>query len=294
MQNFYRPLSERTPDTQYRDNLQQILTSGRFIKETQQGKGALTCFGTTQRMVFDLRNGFPLITSRKLGFRMPIREITAFMNGVRDIDELSNVWGCKFWDDYKGRGKEFDMEPNDLGPGSYGAAFAAYPMPGGGTWNQFEHVVRQVREFPYLRTIRVTPWIPFYTARGHRKVIVAPCHGDLFFRVIDNELHMEMIQRSSDMALGVPNNTVQYAALLLMLCQVTGRDPGLFIHTLVDAHIYEDQVPYMEELVKRTPLPFPSMKVDPSVTDLFKFRAEHFTLYEYEAHPAMPDIPYSP
>ncbi len=105
---------------------------------------------------------------------------------------------------------------------------------------------------------------------------------------------MEMMQRSADMALGVPNNTVQYAALLLMLCQVTGRSPGLFIHTLVDAHIYEDQVPHMKELVKRSPLPFPSMEVDPSVTDLFKFRAEHFTLKEYEAHPAMPDIPYSP
>jgi len=295
VQNIYKPLSERTPDTQYRDNLAMILKHGVFVEKTMQGKDALSCFGTTQKMVFNLSNGFPLITGRKLGPRMSIREITAFINGVRDINEMSTKWGCKFWDEYRGKGTVFGMKPNDLGPGSYGAAFAAYPMPGGKTWNQFEHTVRQLREFPHLKTIRITPWIPFLTARGKsRKVIVAPCHGDLFFQVVKGKLNMVMVQRSADMALGVPNNTVQYAALLLMLSQVCNLEPGTFIHDLVDAHIYADQISHMEEYVSRKPLPFPSMDVDPSVTDLFAFRAEHFTLKEYEAHPAMPDIPYSP
>lgn len=295
MHNIYKPLEERTVDTQYRDNIKMILDQGVLIKTTTQGVGALSCFGTTKKMVFDLSNGFPLITGRKLGPMMAIREITAFINGVRDIDEMEHTWGCKFWSDYRGKGTVFGMEPNDLGPGSYGAAFAAYPMPGGETWNQFEHVVRQLREFPYLKTIRVTPWIPFYTARGdQRKVIVAPCHGDLFFQVVDGALNMIMVQRSADMALGVPNNTVQYAALLLMLAQVTNLRPGRFIHDLMDAHIYENQIAHMQEYVSREPLPFPSMEVDPSVTDLFAFRSTHFTLKDYQAHPPMPDIPYSP
>jgi thymidylate synthase len=292
---IFKPLNERKPDTQYQDNLKQILNTGILIKDTPQGVGAYTCFGTTKKMVFDLSNGFPLITGRKLGPRMSIREITAFINGVRDIDTLSRDWGCKFWDDYRGQGARMGLEPNDLGPGSYGAAFAAYPMPDGGTWNQFEHVVRQIRDYPTLRTIRVTPWMPFYTARGAgRKVIVAPCHGDLFFRVIDGSLHMEMDQRAADMALGVPNNMVQYAALLMMICQVTNLQPGNYIHNLIDAHIYENQVPFMEELADREPLPFPSMEIDRSITDLFSFRADHFTVREYAPHPAMPDIPYTP
>ncbi|MHB8860617.1 MAG: thymidylate synthase [Minisyncoccota bacterium] len=295
MNDFYRPLEERVPDTQYQDRLKYILTYGELAKETPQGVGALTCFGTLAPMVFDLRNGVPLITERKIGFwRKAVGEIIGFINGARTLDELMS-YGCDFWEDY--RTKEtpgLNLPPGDLGPGSYGPAFHDYPMPDGGALNQFEQVLEQIRAYPSIRTHRVTPWIPFYTARGpRRQVNVAPCHGELHFRVLNERLHMRMDQRSADMPIGVPSNMIQYSTLLLMMCQVTGYQPGNYVHSFADAHIYEDQMDKTLELVERKPRPFPILRVDPAVTNLFDFRAEHFTLEEYDPHPGM-KIPYRP
>jgi thymidylate synthase len=294
MQDPYRPLSERTPDTQYRERLQFILDNGTLIKDTPQGVGAITCFGTLAPMVFDLSNGVPLITDRKIGFwKKPVGEIIAFINGARTIDEIES-YGCDYWKDYRGQGASLGLDPDDMGPGSYGPGFHDYEIPGGGTLNQLQQVLDQIRDYPSIRTILATPWKPYYTARGpSRKVIVAPCHGWLHFRIIDGKLHMRMDQRSADMPIGVPSNMIQYAALLLMVCRATGYEPGSYIHSFADAHIYEDQVEKVRELLAREPRPFPIMRLDPSVTNLFDFRAEHFTIEEYDPHPHLA-MPYRP
>lgn len=295
MNDIYKLLNKRRPDMQYRNRLRYILKHGTLVKETPQGVGALTCFGTLPPMVFDLANGIPFVTERKITFwRKTIAEIIAFINGARTIDEIES-YGCDFWKDYRGKGGKLGLDPDDMGPGSYGAVFHDYPRANGWTaLNQFEQVLEQIRAYPSLRTHRITNWRPDYTARGpNRKVIVAPCHGELHFRVLDEKLHMRMDQRSADFPIGVPSNMIQYAALLLMMCQVTGYAPGNYVHSFADAHIYENQIDAVRELVTREPKPLPALRLDPSVTDLFAFRKEHFVLEEYDSHPAM-QIPYSP
>ncbi len=294
MQDFYKPLSERTPDRQYQDRLLYILDNGELARITPQGIGARTCFGTLAPMVFDLSNGVPFITERNIGFwRKAVAEIIAFVNGARTIDEIAS-YGCNFWEDYREKDVGLDLAPGDLGPGSYGPAFHDFPMPNGETLNQFEQVLEQIRDYPDMRSHRITPWIPFYTARGPRRAVnVVPCHGELHFRVLNGKLHMRMDQRSADMPIGVPSNMIEYAALLLMMCQVTNYPPGNYIHSFSDAHIYEDQVEKVWKLVKREARPFPILHLDPSVKNLFDFRAEHFILEEYYPHPSM-KIPYRP
>ncbi len=295
MYNFYKPLDKRTPDTQYQDRLKYVLINGELAKNTPQGIGALTCFGTLPPMVFDISNGVPLITERKIGFwRKAVGEIIAFVNGARTLDEIAS-YGCDFWEDYRGKGTELGLNPHDMGPGSYGAAFHDFETPVfGKTLNQFQQVLTQIQKYPDLRTHLVTPWKPYYTARGpNRKVIVAPCHGWLHFRILNGKLHMRMDQRSADMPVGVPSNMIEYSALLLMMCQVTGYTPGNYIHSFSDAHIYEEQLGKVRELVKRGAHPFPILRLDPSVKNLFDFRIEHFSLEEYDPHPSM-TMPYSP
>lgn len=295
MADFYKPYEERTPDSQYRDRIKFILENGEMVKDTPQGVGALTCFGTVPQMIFELSNGIPLTTARAMRniWRKAVAEIIAFINGARTLDEIAS-YGTDFWEAYRGQGERLGLDPDDMGPGSYGPTFHDYEVPGGGTLNQFEQLIEQIRNYPYLRTFKITSWKPYYTARGpNRKVIVAPCHGDLQFRIVNGRLDMEMHQRSADFPVGVPSNTIQYAALLLMISQVTGYRPGRFIHSFVDAHIYENQIPLMEELITRESRRLPTMKVDLSITDLFDFRIEHFSIEDYEPHPGL-KVPYSP
>lgn len=294
MRGLYKPLNERSPDSQYQERLRFVLEHGELAKTTPQGIGAITCFGTLPQMVFDLSNGVPLITDRKIGFwKKAVAEILAFINGARTVDEIES-YGCDFWKDYRHKDAKIGLPPGDLGPGSYGPAFHDFPMPDGQSLNQFEQALDQIRSYPHMRTHRITPWIPFYTARGPRRAVdVAPCHGELHFRVLNGRLHMRMEQRSADMPIGVPSNMIQYAALLLMVSQVTGYPPRNYIHSFSDAHIYENQVEKVRELVTRPPRPFPIMWLDPTITDLFDFRVEHFSIEEYDPHPAM-HIPYSP
>lgn len=295
MGDFYLKFSERIPDTQYKDRLR-IILKGEVADKTPQGIGARTCFGTLPKMVFDLSNGVPLITERKLvSWRSSIAEIIAFINGARTIDEIES-YGVNpaFWGPYRGKGTELGLSPNDMGRGSYGPVFHDYECADGTTINQFEQVLQQIRDYPQMRTHRITNWRPDYTARGpKREVIVAPCHGELHFRVLNGRLHMQMDQRSADMPIGVPSNMIQYAALLLMMCQVTGYYPGNYIHDFSDAHIYENQAEKVHELLQREARPFPILRLDPSVKNLFDFRIEHFTLEEYDPHPPL-QIPYSP
>jgi thymidylate synthase len=297
--SYYYPLGSRSPDTQYRDRLRQILVRGEIAKTTPQGVGAITCFGTLSPMVFNLRNGVPLITERALGsWKSAVAEIIAFVKGARTVDEIEAFGVNKaFWGSYRGKGTELGLaDPNDMGPGSYGAVFHDWECADGTTLNQFAQILDQIQQYPHVRSHRVTNWRPEYTARGQaRKVIVAPCHGELHFRVLNDKLHMRMDQRSGDFPIGVPHNMIQYAALHLMMCQVTNYLPGNFVHSFADAHIYENQLEAVEAMLReeRSPRPFPVLYLDPAVRSLFDFRIEHFRLEEYDPHPKM-DVPFAP
>jgi thymidylate synthase len=164
----------------------------------------------------------------------------------------------------------------------------------GGAYNQFKNIVEQIKEKPHLRTHFITPWIPQYTIRGkgkQQKVVVAPCHGWIHIRIIDNKLTLHMIQRSGDVPVGVPSNMIQYGALTLALAQATNTIPYEYIHTISDAHIYVDQVPAVETLLKREPRKFPTMKINTAKKDIFDFRKEDFELSDYEPHPGIKAIP---
>lgn len=265
-----------------------------YAKNKYQNNGTFTHLNL-KVMEFNLRNGVPLITERKISFwRKAIAEIIAFINGARTDEEMKK-YGCDWWSTWTNKSPIFGLAPGDMGPGSYGPAFHDFPMPGGETFNQFKHLVKQMRDRPFLRTHKVTTWIPYYTLQHNemdRKVVVAPCHGDIQATIADGWLTLRMQQRSCDLPIGGPANMIQYAALTLMLAQVTGTKPHKFIHGINDAQIYEDQVPHLGDLVTRIPRPFPILRInDPKIDDLFSFRAHHFEIEEYDPHPAVNWIP---
>lgn len=269
---------------------------------------------TLPSMIFEFSNGFPLITSRRVGFwKKPIAELLAFIHGARTADEL-NRWGCNWWGAQWATPEkcaEFGLDPGDLGPGSYGAAFHDFPNfewerveghPDGGRWvskpfNQFFHLIKQMKEKPAVRTHVISPWVPQYTlshSQHERKVVVAPCHGWIQITIIDDKLTLRMDQRSADFPIGVPSNTIQYAALTMMIAHVTGHEPHMFIHSTHDSQVYEDQVDNIKEMVNREPISFPSLHLTTEgemVTDLFDFRPDHFELRDYNPHPAIAGIP---
>lgn len=290
-----KPFSERTPDTQYRDNLQYILDHGVRVK-SQQGVDALTVIAPPP-MHFKLENGFPMITERNVkGFwKGSIGEICAFINGARTLEALES-FGCKFWTAWGTPEKcaKRGLEPGDLGPGSYGAAFHDFPTAEGENYNQIKNIVEQMIEFPHLRTHFISPWIPQYIIRGtdkQQKVVVAPCHGWIHLRIIDNKLTLHMFQRSGDFPVGVPSNMIQYSALLMMLAHVTNTEPYEFVHSFSDAHIYVDQIDQVKELLAREPKAFPTVTMINKKDDIFAYRADDFDVTDYDPHPSMKNIP---
>ena len=289
----YKPYKERTPDTQYRELLQRICDEGQIV-DTQQEHPAKMIVG--HQMRFRLENGFPIITERDLvspgetagpQYVSALAELAAFLNGARTLNEMKH-FGCGWWSRWVTPAKcaKRGLEAGDLGPGSYGPAFHDFPMPDGNTFNQFESVIEEIRELPHLRTHFISPWIPFYIPRrkGHQqKVVVAPCHG--WVHVLINpkgEMTLHHFQRSADAPVGLVFNIVQYAALLLMLAQVTDCTPKELVYTTSDTHIYEKQLPDVEKLLQTESGRFPTVILDPSVKNLFDFRPEHFTVGDYE------------
>jgi thymidylate synthase len=279
--------------------LSRTLAQGEWVA-TAQGPRALTLM--QQTMAFRLQDGFPMITERSLGrfWRKPIGELCAFINGATTVTEFAE-FGCDWWAAWATPEKteRKGLPPGDIGPGSYGGAFRAFPTAEGVPFDQFQHLVEQIRELPDARTHFVSPWIPQYQVRGRgkvRKTTIAPCHGWVHVRVLNGRLHLHMFQRSGDLPIGVPSNMVQYGALLLMLEQLTGYEAAAYYHTISDAHIYEDQVPFVEEMLARDPLPLPTVTLTGagvSVDRIHDFRAEHFELADYRAHPAIARIPVS-
>lgn len=286
-----KPYRERTPDQQYADRLKYILENGLLKNQTIQGTPQIVCLHVPS-MIFDLQNGAPLITERKISFwRSAIGEICAFINGARTQKELES-FGCTWWKSWttEKKCKVFDLTEGDLGPASYGPAFRNYPTPDGGKINQFEAIIEQIKEKPYLATHDITPWIPGWIIGPKRKAVVAPCHGWCHFEVINERLHLIMRQRSADFPIGVPSNMIQYAALLIMLAKVTGYEPGTFVHQFCNAHIYVDQIPAAEEMIRREPRRLPTLTLKSTKNDLLSFRADDFVLTDYNPHPAIKDI----
>ncbi|MEY9962006.1 thymidylate synthase [Streptacidiphilus sp. MAP12-16] len=295
----YLPYGQRRPDLQYSEILRRILDRG-IPAPTRQGPRALTLM--QQTMQFDLANGFPIITERSMSsfWRKPIGELCAFINGATTVEQLRE-FGCTWWDPWATPEKTSSrgLPPGDLGPGSYGGAFMNFPTSEGKGFDQFQHIVEQIRELPNDRTHFISPWIPQYQVRGVGKTprtTISPCHGWVHVRVLDDQLHLHMFQRSGDVPVGVPSNIVQYSALLLMFEQLTGKKAAAYYHTISDAHIYDDQVDSVELMLTRAPRPFPTVRLTEqgrNVQDIHDFRAEHFEVSDYDPHPSMPGIPVS-
>lgn len=289
------PFDQRTPDRQYQDLLRFALQNGERKKNTNQGISAITCFRPPIQLRYDLRNGFPFITERKIGFwRKAIGEILAFINGAVTTKELEE-FDCDWWGQWATPecAKSVGLKEGELGPGSYGAAFHNFPTPGlKQGFNQFEALVKGLKEKPWSRTNLVSPWVPYFASEfGERRVFCAPCHGWINCYVHEGRLDLAMDQRSADLPIGVPSNMIQYSTLLLALAQVCNLTPGSYIHTFVDAHIYEDQVEAVEEMISREPRRLPSLGINSEISDLFDFRPNDFTISDYHPHPAINNIP---
>jgi len=302
---IYKSLEERTPDYQYHNLLLEITERGRIINPVQGGKSKMIC---GHEMRFLMENGFPVITERDLSghfFKGALAEHLAFLNGIRTHKELVK-WGCPWWKDWVTSKKcsDFGLEAGDLGPGSYGAAWAKFPKPDGKFFNQIQTLMEMIEAAKTkklsLRTLEVSPWIPFYTLGKKRKVVVAPCHGWIHVHLFPNEeeIVIEHRQRSADVPVGLVFNMIQYAAFGLMLEYLTGYKFTELIYWITDAHIYEEwttedckkksQISNVAELLKRKPRKFPKVWIEAKgIKNIFDFRPEHFKMDEYNPHPKM-------
>ena len=254
---------------QYLDLMRLVRDQG-IRKEDRTGTGTLSIFG--HQMRFDLEQGFPLVTTKKLHLRSIIHELLWFLRGDTNIAYLHRH-GVTIWD-------EWADENGDLGP-VYGHQWRSWPTPDGGHIDQIGQLLEQIRGNPDSRRLLVTAWNPAEVER----MALPPCHCLFQFYVADGRLSCQLYQRSADIFLGVPFNIASYALLTLMIAQVTGLRPGEFIHTLGDAHLYSNHLQQVEEQLSRTPYPLPHMRLDPAVRDLFAFRFEDFELQDYRCHP---------
>lgn len=254
---------------QYHDLLRHVRDNG-VRKADRTGTGTLSAFGWQMR--FDLGDGFPLVTTKKLHLRSIVHELLWFLKGDTNIGYLKEN-GVRIWD-------EWADESGDLGP-VYGAQWRSWPTRDGGTVDQIADLVAALRADPESRRHVVSAWNP----ADLPDMALAPCHCLFQFWVGDGRLSCQLYQRSADLFLGVPFNIASYALLTLMVAQVTGYRPGEFVHSFGDAHIYLNHLDQVDEQLSREPFPPPTMRLNPDVTDLFAFRYEDFTLENYRAHP---------
>lgn len=254
---------------QYLDLLRRVLDEG-HRKEDRTGTGTISLFG--HQMRFDLSDGFPLLTTKKLHLKSIIHELLWFLRGDTNVRYLQEN-GVRIWNEWA------DAEGN-LGP-IYGHQWRSWPDYRGGTIDQMSEALRQIRQTPDSRRILVSAW----NVAQLPEMRLPPCHILFQFYVCDGRLSLQLYQRSADIFLGVPFNIASYALLLLMTCQVTGLRPGEFIHTLGDAHIYLNHLDQVRLQLTRSPRPLPRMWLNPEVSDLFAFRYEDFRLEGYDPHP---------
>ena len=256
---------------QYLDLMRKVLDDG-LRKDDRTGTGTLSIFG--HQMRFDLEDGFPLVTTKRLHLKSIVHELLWFLKGDTNIAYLKEN-GVRIWD-------EWADENGDLGP-VYGQQWRSWPGPDGPI-DQIANLVGQIRTTPHSRRLIVTAWNPAEI----EAMALPPCHCLFQFYVLDGRLSCQLYQRSADIFLGVPFNIASYALLTQMVAQVTGYRPGEFIHTLGDAHLYLNHIEPAEMQLARTPKPLPRMALNPEITDLFAFRFEDFVLSGYEAHPHIP------
>ena len=254
---------------QYHDLLRHILDHG-TPKGDRTGTGTLSCFG--HQMRFDLQEGFPLVTTKKLHTKSIIHELLWFLAGDTNIKYLQEN-GVRIWD-------EWADANGDLGP-VYGYQWRSWHTPDGRVIDQIANVVEQIKRNPDSRRHIVTAWNPADVDR----MALPPCHTMFQFYVAEGKLSCQLYQRSADTFLGVPFNIASYALLTLMVAQVCDLEPGEFVHTFGDVHLYQDHLEQARLQLTREPRPLPTIRLDPSVKDLFAFRFEHFTLEDYDPHP---------
>jgi len=254
---------------QYLDLMDRVLKTG-VEKHDRTGTGTLAIFG--HQMRFDLSEGFPLVTTKKLFLKAIIYELLWFLRGDTNVRWLQER-GVGIWDEWADANGE-------LGP-VYGQQWRSWPDGKGGTLDQIADLVADIKRNPDSRRLMVTAWNPADVP----KMALPPCHCLFQFYVARGHLSCQLYQRSADIFLGVPFNIASYALLTLMVAQVAGLKPGEFIHTFGDTHLYLNHLDQAREQLSRTPYQLPTMHINPAVTDIFNFQYEDFKLENYQAHP---------
>ncbi|TNE76884.1 MAG: thymidylate synthase [Bacteroidetes bacterium] len=254
---------------QYHDLLQHILDNGTF-KEDRTGTGTISVFGYQMR--FDLSEGFPCVTTKKLHLRSIIHELLWFLQGDTNIKYLKDN-GVRIWD-------EWADEDGNLGP-VYGYQWRSWPDGHGGTIDQITKLVEAIKRNPDSRRHIVSAW----NVADVDNMALPPCHTLFQFYVANGKLSCQLYQRSADTFLGVPFNIASYALLTMMIAQVCDLEPGDFVHTFGDAHIYSNHLDQVKLQLSRDFRPLPTMKINPEVKDIFEFKYEDFELLNYDPHP---------
>jgi thymidylate synthase len=256
---------------QYLNLLQHILNNG-AKKTDRTGTGTVSCFGYQMR--FDLNDGFPLVTTKKLHLKSIIHELLWFLKGETNIAYLKEN-GVKIWD-------EWADENGELGP-VYGKQWRSWRGANGETMDQITDVINQIKKNPDSRRLIVSAW----NVADLPKMALMPCHAFFQFYVAEGKLSCQLYQRSADVFLGVPFNIASYALLTMMIAQVCDLELGEFIHTFGDVHIYNNHMEQVNLQLSRKPFPLPTMKLNPEVKNIFDFKFEDFTLENYQFHPAI-------
>ncbi|KGF24013.1 MAG: thymidylate synthase [Prevotella bivia] len=259
---------------QYLDLLRRITTEG-VKKEDRTGTGTLSVFG--HQMRFNMADGFPLLTTKKLHLKSIIYELLWFLNGDTNVKYLQEH-GVRIWN-------EWADENGDLGP-IYGHQWRSWPDYKGGAIDQIKNVLEQIKNTPDSRRMLVSAWNPAEV----ENMALPPCHCLFQFYVASGKLSLQLYQRSADTFLGVPFNIASYALLLQMMAQVTGLEAGEFIHTTGDTHLYLNHLDQVELQLTRTPRPLPKMNINPDIKDLFSFNYEDFQLEDYDPYPHISGI----
>ena len=259
---------------QYLDLLKHIRDNG-AVKQDRTGIGTKSIFGYQMR--FDLQQGFPLLTTKKVHLKSIIYELLWFISGDTNIKYLKEH-GVSIWD-------EWADTNGDLGP-VYGHQWRSWPTPDGKSIDQLANVIDTIKNNPDSRRILVSAWNPGEVD----KMALPPCHCLFQFYVASGKLSLQLYQRSADTFLGVPFNIASYALLLQMMAQVTGLEAGEFIHTTGDTHLYLNHLDQVELQLTRTPRPLPKMNINPDIKDLFSFNYEDFQLEDYDPYPHISGI----
>jgi len=256
---------------QYLDLIRHVMRHG-VRKDDRTGTGTLSVFG--HQMRFDLAQGFPLLTTKKVHTKSVIHELLWFLRGDTNIRYLKEH-GVSIWD-------EWADNNGDLGP-VYGAQWRSWPAPDGRHIDQISEVARAIRENPDSRRLIVSAW----NVSEIERMALPPCHLLFQFYVAQGRLSCQLYQRSADIFLGVPFNIASYALLTMMMAQATGLKPGEFVHTLGDAHLYLNHLEQAETQLAREPRALPSMRLNPEKTSLFDFNFDDFELLNYDPHPSI-------